>query len=107
METFFGHLLLALSQMLGMLIQVYIFIIIIRTIISWAGPLPYNPLAQLLKKITDPVFLFVHRIIPFAIVGGIDISPIIIIFVLYFLNNLLCGVLNDYASTFFQNRMVL
>jgi len=107
MGTFFGNLFLALSQMIGMIIQTYIFIIIIRSIISWAGPLPYNQFVQILRKITDPVFRFVHRNIPFTIVGGIDLSPIIIIFTLYFLNTFLTGLLNDYALSLLKYKTVI
>lgn len=105
METFFGHFLLAFSNLFSMVIHIFIFIIIIRSIISWAGPLPYNQFVLILRKITDPIFRFVHKIIPFSIVGGIDISPIIILFALYFIDTLISGVLRDYAAILLQRRI--
>jgi len=107
METFFGHFLHAFSKLLSMTIQIFIFIIIIRSILSWAGPLPYNQFMQILRKITDPVFRFVHKVIPFSIIGGIDISPILILLALYFIDTLISGVLRDYATILLQKRMVI
>ncbi|MEN8155065.1 MAG: YggT family protein [Acidobacteriota bacterium] len=82
-------LLKALIDVAQLAIQVYIIIIVIRSFLSWAGHVPPNRLIFFLRKITDPVFRFVHKHLPFTIIGGIDISPIIIIFFLYLLNNLL------------------
>lgn len=93
--------------MIGMIVQIYIFVIFIRSIISWAGPMPYNPFTQILRKLTDPVFRFVHKNFPFTIVGGIDLSPIFIIFILYFLNNFLTGILNDYALSLLNYKTVI
>ncbi len=64
-------------------VSVYGFLIIVRTLLSWLGPLPYNPLIQYLKRLTDPVLRLVHRFVPFAIVSGIDISPMIVLLLLY------------------------
>jgi YggT family protein len=93
--------------MIGMVIQTYIFIIIIRSIISWAGPMPYNPFVQILRKLTDPVFRFVHKNFPFTIIGGIDLSPIVVIFILYFLNNFFTGILNDYALSLLKYKEII
>lgn len=79
----------ALIDVIQLIIQVYIFIIIIRSLISWAGNIPPNRFIFFLRRVTDPVFRLVHKYLPFTIIGGIDISPIIIIFFLYLLNNLL------------------
>jgi len=85
----FDDLLKAFIHLLQLLIHAYIIIILIRSVLSWAGHLPGNRIIYFLKKITDPVFRFVHKYVPFTIIGNIDISPILIIFVLYFVNNLL------------------
>lgn len=82
-------LLKSLINLLQLMIQVYIFIVLIRSIISWSGNIPDNRLIFFLKKITDPVFRFVHKYFPFTIIGNFDISPVLIIFFLYFMNNLL------------------
>jgi len=85
----FNNLLISFIELLQLIVHVYIFIVLIRSVISWVGNIPPNRLIYFLRKITDPVFRFVHKYFPFAIIGNIDISPILIIFVLYFINNLL------------------
>ncbi len=93
--NFFG----ALAQIIHFAIQVYIFIIIIRSVASWMGNVPPNPFFNLLRQLTDPVFRFVHRVLPrnITIVGNIDISPIIIILGLFLVDRLVTGLLLDFA----------
>lgn len=93
--NFFG----VLAQIIHFAIHVYIFIIIIRAIASWMGNVPPNPFFNLLKQLTDPVFRFVHRVLPYnvTVIGNIDISPIIIILGLYLVDRLVTGLLLDFA----------
>jgi YggT family protein len=93
--NFFG----ALAQIIHFAIHVYIFIILIRSIASWMGNVPPNPFFNLLKQLTDPVFRFVHRILPYnvTVIGNIDISPIIIILGLLLVDRIVTGLLLDYA----------
>jgi len=93
-----GRFLYALVQVISIAIHVYIFIILIRAVISWMGNIPTNHFIILLKRLTDPVFRFVHRHLPFTIIGGIDISPIIIVMVLYLIDAVIIATLGDYAS---------
>lgn len=93
-----GNLLKTLAQLIHFLIQAYILIIIIRSVISWVGTIRPNPFIIILRKLTDPVFRFVHKIFPFAIIGGIDLSPIIIVVALYFIDSLLYSILMGYAG---------
>ena len=88
-----------LLTLMHYLIQVYIFVVIVRSIISWIGTIPPNNFILLLRKLTDPVFRFVHKHLPFTIVGNIDISPIIIILALYFADNIIIGMLNQPVTT--------
>ncbi len=94
-----GNFLQSFAPIFHYLIQAYIVIIIIRSVISWVGTIPPNPFIMLLRRLTDPVFRLVHRYIPFLIVGGIDISPIVIVAVLYFIDNFLTRVMLDFAAT--------
>lgn len=73
-------------------IDIYIFIIVIRAIISWVNPDPYNPIVQLLYKLTEPVLRPIRRIL-FRSVGNIriDFSPLIAIIVLSIIRRILIG----------------
>ncbi|UCH95381.1 MAG: YggT family protein [Candidatus Aminicenantes bacterium] len=80
-------------------IRIYILIIIVRAVISWMGNIPPNSFVQILRRLTDPVFRLVHRILPsnITVIGSIDISPIIIILALYLIDNLVTRLLLEFS----------
>ena len=79
-------LLYALVQTLHTVINLYIWIIIIASLLTFVRPDPYNPIVQALQRLTEPVFHFVRQKMPFVIFSGIDLSPLVIIFGLQFLD---------------------
>ncbi|MGE0823213.1 MAG: YggT family protein [Candidatus Binatia bacterium] len=89
-----GNFLAGLGQILGLLVRAYMWIIIIRALISWVSPDPYNPIVRFLQAATDPVLYRIRRLIPVNF-GGIDFSPIIAIAVLLFLEAFLVQSLFD------------
>ena len=93
-----GNFLKAIAQFIHLAINLYILVIIVRSVISWMGTVPPNRFIFMLRRLTDPVFRLVHRYLPFSILGGIDISPIIIIVVLYFIDNFFTGMIMGYAD---------
>jgi YggT family protein len=79
-----------LIQFLTILITILTWAILIRVLLSWIPNLDRgNPLVQLLMQITDPVLEPARRIIP--PVGGMDLSPIVVILALQLLERLLRG----------------
>lgn len=90
------NLLLALAQTLSMIINLYIWIIIISALISWVQPNPYNPIVQILNRLTWPAYRMVKKFFN-PVFGGIDLTPIVIILVLQFLNIFLVGNLTSFA----------
>jgi YggT family protein len=64
------------------LIYLYEIIIFIRCILSFVQPDPRNPIVRFIYQITDPLMDAVRRAFPFLAAGGIDFSPIVIIFLL-------------------------
>jgi YggT family protein len=80
-------LLSSLIQLIDLFLTIYVWIIIARAIISWVNPYPYHPLVRFLYKVTEPVLAPVRKIIP--PIGGIDISPVIVIFIIFIIQNLL------------------
>ena len=59
--------------------------VIISALISFVRPDPYNPIVQILHRLTNPVYAFIRRFIP-TIIGGVDVAPIIVILVLQFVD---------------------
>ncbi|MEZ4484992.1 MAG: YggT family protein [Syntrophotaleaceae bacterium] len=83
-----NDLLIVLGQMVSMLIQVYIFIVVARAVISWVGPDPYNPIVRFLYNATDPVLQRIRRVVPLQF-SGVDLSPLALLFALYFVQRLI------------------
>jgi YggT family protein len=72
-------------------IKLYYWIVIISAILSWVRPDPYNPIVQMLDRLTQPAYAFIRRFIP-TVFGGIDLAPIILLFALIFLETFLSKV---------------
>jgi YggT family protein len=93
-----GNFLSAVALVLDKLLSAYMFIILIRVLISWVNADPYNPIVQFLRSATDPVLYRVRRSLPLNF-GGIDFSPIIVIAGIMFLQTFLVQSLLDLART--------
>jgi len=94
-----GNLLAALASVIGLVLNLYMYIIIARAVISWVNPDPYNPIVRFLYSITDPVLLAIRRRLPLSF-GGMDFSPIVIILAIIFLQKFLVASLHDLARQF-------
>jgi len=70
-----------LAKTIDILISIYIWMIIIRAVISWIGPYSRIPVAIYLIRLTDPFLSRVRRILPMPRMA-VDISPIIAILIL-------------------------
>jgi YggT family protein len=83
----FTNFLSAVAYVIEMLLNIYMWIVIARALISWVNPDPYNPIVKFLYRATEPVLYRVRRIIPDL--GGIDLSPLIVLLIIYFLKEFL------------------
>jgi YggT family protein len=92
----FANLLGAVATILNYALWFYMWIVIARAVISWVSPDPYNPIVQFLYRATEPVLEPIRRRLPGG--GfGIDFSPLIVIFAIYFLQMFLVSSLRDIA----------
>ncbi|MHB8231832.1 MAG: YggT family protein [bacterium] len=64
-------------------LNVYMWIIIIKALLSWVNPDPYNPIVRFINDITEPVLNKVRLILPLGNTIAFDLSPIIVIFMIY------------------------
>ena len=69
---------LFLVNLLHLAITIYIWIIIIRALISWVSPDPFNPVVRFLYQATEPVLRPIRRSLPTYQIG-LDLSPMIVI----------------------------
>lgn len=95
-----SNLLAAAAQVVDVVLAAYYWIIIVRALVSWVNPDPYNPIVQFLQTVTEPVLNLVRRKLPFSLRFGIDISPIIAILVLMFARAFLVRTLLDLSLRF-------
>lgn len=70
-------------------LQALQWIVIIAALVSWVNPDPRNPIVRFLHAVTEPLFRPFRRLLPPSRTGGIDLSPIFVILVIFLLSRLL------------------
>jgi YggT family protein len=88
----------AAAQVIGGLLTILYWLILIRALISWVNPDPFNPIVQFLIKTTEPILSPIRKILPAGFRFGIDISPIIAFLAIMFLRSFLVRTLLDIAG---------
>ena len=83
-----GNFILAIAKILDMVLDIYQWIVIISALLSWVNPDPYNPIVRFLHSVTEPVFSRIRRVIGYRL-GPIDISPIVVILAIMFIQRFL------------------
>lgn len=91
-----GNLLLSIARLLDIVITLLYWIIIIRALISWVNPDPFNPIVQFLQRTTDPILTPIRRVFRMQF-WAVDISPIIAVLVLLFIQSFIVRTLTDMA----------
>jgi YggT family protein len=92
-----SNFLVSLAHILDILLAILYWLILIRALISWVSPDPFNPLVQFLEKTTEPILYPIRKILPFSFRFGIDLSPIIAFLIIMFLKSFLVSTLLDLA----------
>lgn len=90
-----SNLLAATAQVLNIVLTLYYWLIIIRALLSWVNPDPFNPIVQLIQNLTEPVLAPVRKLVSFSLRFSVDISPLIVLLVLVFLKSFLVRTLLD------------
>jgi YggT family protein len=88
---------LAVAMMLGTLLNAYWWIVFVRVLLSWVNADPYNPIVRFLANATDPVLYQVRRRLPFVVVSGWDLSPIVVLILIRVLQVVLVDSLYELA----------
>jgi YggT family protein len=91
-----GNLIRAVAVIADFLLTALNWLIIIRALISWVSPDPFNPIVQFLYKTTEPILQPFRRLIPMYNIG-IDFSPILALLVVWFLKIFLVSTLYGLA----------
>ena len=91
-----GNFLFAMATVLHYALVFYMWLIIVRAVLSWVSPDPYNPIVRFINNVTEPVLYPVRRRLPFAF-SGIDFSPLIVLLGIIFLQTFLVETLRELA----------
>ncbi len=75
MVSIMALVVLSFSQLVSLLINVFVFAVFARAILSWFDPGNYNPASSLLHSLTEPLLGVCRKVIPDL--GGIDLSPLV------------------------------
>jgi YggT family protein len=87
---------LALAKILDIVLTIYMWLIIVRALLSWVNPDPYNPVVRFLFNVTEPVLQALRRRLP-LVFGGLDLTPLVVILVIVFLQRFLVASLQELA----------
>lgn len=78
-----------LGDFIGWLLQLYSWVIIASALISWVNPDPRNPIVMFLHRVTEPVLAPVRRLLPPWKTGGLDLSPLIVLIAIQFVERVI------------------
>lgn len=83
------------AYILCLLVTIYFIILLARIILSWVPslPEPIQPLARGVRALTDPLLNPLRGLIPPISAGGVglDLSPLLLFFVIIILRGILCS----------------
>lgn len=82
-----GLLLMTVMELLKLLINIYLWGVVIQAVLSWFNPDPYHPASRLLAQLTEPVLRPARRLLP--PISGLDLSPMLVVVALIFISLLL------------------
>lgn len=82
-----GLLLLTVAELLKLLINIYLWGVVIQAVLSWFNPDPYHPAARVLAQLTAPLLRPARRLLP--PISGVDLSPMLVVVALIFVSLLL------------------
>jgi len=92
-----GNFLAALAKILHLVLMLYLWVVIIRAVLSWVNVPSLYPVNRILYRLTEPVLRPFRRFLPPGRLGGIDISPILVALLIVFVDSFLVGSLAHYA----------
>lgn len=78
-----NNFLMGVIHIFSSLVSLYKWVVVIRVLISWINPDPYNPIVQFLRGVTDPALDAMRRLVPqFMWSTGLDFTPLLLIIML-------------------------
>ena len=104
---FFANFLIAVSKIISVVLMISMWILIIRVALSWVRIPSLYSVSVILYHLTEPILKPVRRFVPPHKFGGIDLSPMIVILLLVFLDIFLVRSLSLYAHQLLREHTLL
>lgn len=79
MSVFLINFLLTVTGILNSILTVYSIVVLIACLLSFVNPDPYNIVVRTIRMLTEPVFYRIRKWLPFVSIGGLDLSPIVLL----------------------------
>lgn len=89
-----GGIVSGLGGIVHSLLSVYIWVVIIGALLSWVRPDPYNPIVQIIYRLTEPAYALIRRMVP-TVFNGLDLAPLILIILLQVIDVILVNIINS------------
>jgi YggT family protein len=78
-----------LISFIGWLLDIYSWVIIAAALMTWVSPDPRNPIVVFLRRATEPVLEPVRRLLPPWKTAGLDLSPVIVLIAIQFVQRVI------------------
>jgi YggT family protein len=91
------NLVLALATVLDIALVLYMIALIVVVAVSWFAPRSRHPAIAFVRRIVEPVLRRIRRSMPFLVQAGMDLTPIVLFFIIYFLRRFAVATLYDAA----------
>ncbi len=88
----------AMAVVLDYALTFYMWIVVAGAVLSWVSPDPYNPIVRFINTATEPVLYEIRKRLPVSF-GGLDISPIVVILIIIFLQTFVVNSLHGLARS--------
>lgn len=93
-----GNILLGTAKVLDIILSLYFWIVIIAVLLTWVRPDPYNNIVRIFYSLTEPLFYRVRKFLPFTLIGGLDLSPVVILILIQLLQTIVVRSLYQYGA---------
>ncbi|MDD2658732.1 MAG: YggT family protein [Methylococcales bacterium] len=87
---------LSITQLISLLINVFVFAVFARAILSWLNPGTFSAAASILATLTEPLLDICRKVIPDM--GGIDLSPLVALLLLQLAKMVILPPLHELAG---------
>ena len=90
------NFIVAIATIVDYVLWAYMWVFIIRAVLSWVSPDPYNPIVRAIYAVTEPVLSPLRRKLPLY-AGSIDFSVVVAVLIIVFLQRFVVRSLFEFA----------